>query len=84
LILAFFTAADNYTGIYTSTFLDAFKHPRAGMVTKVNGMDVVSNRALKNYLLGEVPLRLSAKPGRLSRKDSGFGWGAGITRKPRA
>jgi hypothetical protein len=51
-------AADNYTGIYTSTFLDAFKRPRAGMVTKVNGLDVVPNRALKSFLLDEVPLRL--------------------------
>jgi len=51
-------AADNYTGIYTSTFLDAFRHPRAGMVTKVNKMEVVTNRALKAFLLGEVPSRL--------------------------
>jgi hypothetical protein len=53
-------AADNYTGIYTSTFLDAFRHPRVGMVTKVNGTDVVPNRALKAFLLSEVPSRLKA------------------------
>jgi hypothetical protein len=53
-------AVDNYRGIYTSTFLDAFKHPRVGMVTKVNGADVVSNQALKEFLRQEVPSRLRA------------------------
>lgn len=53
-------AANNYTGIYTSTLLDAFKHPRAGMIMKVNNVDVVSNRALKAFLLDEVPSRLRA------------------------
>jgi Caspase domain len=60
-------AADNYTGIYTSTFLDGFKRPRVGMVSNVNGVDVVSNRALKNYLLNEVPLRLRAAGVRLTQ-----------------
>jgi hypothetical protein len=53
-------AADNYNGIYTSTFLDAFKNPRAGMVTKINSVDVVTNRALKSFLLDAVPARLKA------------------------
>jgi hypothetical protein len=53
-------AADNYTGIYTSTFLDAFRNPRAGMITKINDTNVVSNRALKAFLLDEVPARLKA------------------------
>jgi hypothetical protein len=53
-------AANNYTGIFTSTLLDAFKHPQAGMVTKVDDVNVVTNRALKGYLLKEVPARLTA------------------------
>ncbi|OPY99272.1 hypothetical protein A5906_26490 [Bradyrhizobium sacchari] len=53
-------AADNFAGIYTSTLLDAFKHPRPGMITRVNNMDVVSNRALKAFLLDQVPARLRA------------------------
>jgi Caspase domain len=53
-------AANNYNGIYTSTFLDAFKSPRAGMVTKMNSVDVVTNRALKAFLLDAVPARLKA------------------------
>src|SRR5262245_61021348 len=39
-------AARNYTGIFTSTLLDAFKHPQDGMVRKVKGRDVVTNRSL--------------------------------------
>ena len=53
-------AADSYNGIYTSTFLDAFKNPRAGMVTKINTVDVITNRALKSFLLDAVPARLKA------------------------
>lgn len=53
-------AADDYAGVYTSTFLDAFRSPRAGMVTKVRDVDVISNRALKAFLLEEVPARLKA------------------------
>src|SRR5262249_53157898 len=53
-------AVNNYTGIFTSTLLDAFKHPQAGMVTNVEGVNVVTNRALKSYLLKEVPTRLTA------------------------
>jgi hypothetical protein len=58
-------AVNNYTGIFTSTFLDAFKHPHDGMVTKLNGNDVVTNRALKTFLLKEVPLRLNAAAARI-------------------
>ncbi|UPK17577.1 caspase family protein [Bradyrhizobium sp. 131] len=53
-------ATDNYAGIYTSTLLDAFKSPHAGMVTRVKDVDVISNRALKAFLLEEVPARLKA------------------------
>jgi len=60
-------AADNYAGIYTSAFLDAFKHPRAGMVKQVNGLAVVSNRALKSFLFDEVPLRLSAAGSKITQ-----------------
>src|SRR5262249_13551978 len=53
-------AVNNYTGIFTATLLDAFAHPQAGMVTNVDGVNVVTNRALKTYLLKEVPARLKA------------------------
>jgi Caspase domain len=53
-------AVRNYAGIFTSAFLDAFQHPQDGMVTKVKGNDVITNRALKSFLLREVPARLTA------------------------
>jgi hypothetical protein len=52
------TAANNYNGIYTSTFLDAFKHPRQEMVQNIDGKDVIPNVMLREFLLKEVPLRL--------------------------
>jgi hypothetical protein len=51
-------AADNYSGIYTSTFLDAFKHPQEGMVRPINGNMVIPNFLLEDFLRKEVPLRL--------------------------
>jgi hypothetical protein len=53
-------AVKNHTGIFTSTFLDAFRHPQEGMITRADGNDVVTNRALQGFLLKEVPLRLTA------------------------
>jgi hypothetical protein len=50
--------AANYVAIYTSTLLDAFKHPDAGMVRAVSGDNVIPNRSLKPFLLREVPKRL--------------------------
>lgn len=57
----------DFAGIYTSTLLDAFKHPRAGMVTKINGADVISNFKLKAFLRGEVPLRLKAANAKITQ-----------------
>ncbi len=51
-------AADNYAGIYTSTFLDAFKHPQDGMVKPIDGKMVIPNFLLEDFLHKEVPLRL--------------------------
>lgn len=53
-------AADKYRGIYTATFLDAFRNPNRDMLREVNGAEVIPNRNLKKYLAREVPRRLSA------------------------
>jgi hypothetical protein len=50
-----------YEGIFTATFLDAFRHPESTMVATVNGNEVVPNVKLKPYLIREVPRRAQAK-----------------------
>jgi len=50
-------AADNYAGIYTATFLDAFKHPQTEMMRTIDGKSVIPNIMLQQFLLKEVPLR---------------------------
>ncbi|WP_353646264.1 caspase family protein [Mesorhizobium sp. WSM2239] len=51
-----------FEGIYTSTFLDAFKKPDADMITALpSGERVVPNRQLEAYLLREVPRRAQAR-----------------------
>lgn len=51
-----------FEGIYTSTFLDAFKKPNADMIaTLPSGERVVPNRRLEDYLLSEVPRRAQAQ-----------------------
>jgi len=52
-------AADNYAGIYTSTFLDAFRNPRTEMMRTIDGKSVIPNIMLQDFLLKEVPLRFS-------------------------
>jgi Caspase domain len=52
-------AADNYTGIYTSTLLDAFRNPKPEMVRTIEGESVVPNVMLQEFLLREVPLRFA-------------------------
>jgi hypothetical protein len=53
-------AANNHSGIYTTTFLDAFMNPKQEMVRAIDGKSVVPNIMLEEFLLKEVPLRLSA------------------------
>lgn len=53
-------AANNHSGIYTSTFLDAFMNPKQEMVRAIDGKSVVPNIMLEEFLLKEVPLRLGA------------------------
>jgi hypothetical protein len=60
-------SSKNYEGLYTSSFLDAFKRPSATMVKSVNGVDVVPNRSLKNYLADEVSRRAQARSLRLQQ-----------------
>ena len=54
-------SSKTFEGIYTSSFLDAFKHPRTEMVKAVGGIDVVPNRKLKDYLVDDVSGRALAK-----------------------
>jgi Caspase domain len=49
------TSTANYKGIYTTCFLEAFKHPYVSMVETVDGKPVVTNRGLRDYLEQEVP-----------------------------
>jgi hypothetical protein len=51
-------AANNYSGIYTETFLDAFRKPSEGMISSIDGKNVIPNVMLDEYLLREVPSRL--------------------------
>ena len=53
-------AANNHSGIYTSTFLDAFINPKQEMVRAIDGKSVIPNIMLEEFLLKEVPLRLGA------------------------
>ncbi|MGB8420853.1 caspase family protein [Paraburkholderia sp.] len=57
-----------YAGIYTNTFLDAYKHPDQGMVHTVAGKHVVPNNQLKNFLLREVPRRAQRASIRLNQR----------------
>ncbi|WP_201640973.1 caspase family protein [Paraburkholderia metrosideri] len=50
-----------YTGIYTATFLDAYRHPTANMVVSIDTKRVVTNQHLEEYLEKEVPRRLQKK-----------------------
>jgi hypothetical protein len=43
-----------YEGIYTSVFLSAYRHPDAGMVNVIDGVRVVPNNRLRDYLEREV------------------------------
>ncbi|WP_316164561.1 MULTISPECIES: caspase domain-containing protein [unclassified Bradyrhizobium] len=52
-------AAAAYDSIFTSAFLDAYKHPRQDMVRQIDGQSVVPNYLLEDYLRKEVPLRLA-------------------------
>ena len=54
-------AAGEYQGIYTASFLDAFKYPDDSMVTLSNGVEVVLNKNLEAYLKREVPKRAQAR-----------------------
>ncbi len=57
-----------YQGVYTSTFLDAFRHPDTKMIRKVDGKDVVPNYQLKDFLAREVPKRAQAVSIRINQR----------------
>jgi len=50
-------SASAYEGIYTATFLDAYRNASADMVRPIGDLMVVPNAKLKDYLAREVPLR---------------------------
>ncbi|MFW8610148.1 caspase family protein [Rhizobium beringeri] len=53
------SARQGYQGIFTACFLEAFQRPESDMVqTLPDGVVVVPNRALKNYLKREVSRRV--------------------------
>jgi hypothetical protein len=61
-------SAQEFEGIYTTTFMDAFKATNDEMVRTVDGIKVVPNRMLKAYLATEVPRRAQARSIRLNQK----------------
>ena len=58
----------SYQGIYTATFLEAFRRPYDTMVKTVDGKQVVPNGQLKAYLAREVPKRAQEKSIQLVQK----------------
>ena len=50
-------SASAYAGVYTATFLDAYRNASADMVRPIGDLMVVPNAKLKDYLAREVPLR---------------------------
>lgn len=57
-----------FNGIFTATFLDAFRNPDDSMVVKIAGKDVIPNVKLKPYLLREVPQRAQQASIRISQR----------------
>ena len=57
----------SFEGIYTASFLDAFKHPDDAMVRIMNGVPVVPNNRLRPYLEREVPKRAQANSIKLNQ-----------------
>lgn len=56
------SVARGYQGIFTASFLEAFKQPESGMILKLDqNTSVVPNRALKAYLRKEVSRRAQQK-----------------------
>lgn len=47
----------NYQGIYTESFLSAYRSPEDEMVSKVDGIEVILNRDLEDYLSRDVNRR---------------------------
>jgi hypothetical protein len=59
-----------FAGIFTSSFMQAYQSPDPTMVRTVNGMRVVPNRNLSDYLRTEVAKRATAKNIRFSSPES--------------
>ena len=60
-----------YEGVYTNTFLDAFRFPDVKMIRRVDDKNVVPNYQLKHFLAREVPKRAQAVSIRIhQRPDS--------------
>jgi caspase domain-containing protein len=49
-----------FHGLFTTSFLNAFRDPPSEMVADVDGEKVVPNRRLKKYLLSDLPKRIQA------------------------
>jgi hypothetical protein len=58
----------NYSGLFSATLMEAYRHPESSMVVAVNGQNVVPNRRLKPYLLRELPLKAQAVSIRLTQQ----------------
>lgn len=61
------STSKTFEGIYTSSFLAAFKNPQGTMVKTIDGVEVVPNRSLKSYLVDDVSRRAQARSVRLQQ-----------------
>ncbi len=61
-------SVERFKGIYTTAFLDAFRHPDDTMIHNLNNQKVIPNRSLKAYLGREVPQRAQAASIRLHQE----------------
>jgi caspase domain-containing protein len=61
-------SAPEFQGIYTASFLSAFKNPTSAMVRTVDGMSFVHNRSLRLYLEVDVRKRAESKSIRLRQR----------------
>ena len=62
-------AVDNFYGIYTTSFLNAFRNPLPEMVSEIEpGLEVILNRDLEEYLERDVNRRAQEKSIALSQR----------------
>lgn len=57
-----------YDGLYTATFLDAYRRPTQDMIRRIGDINVIPNARLKGYLARELPLRAARLANNLKQR----------------